>query len=107
MPACGVATFDKRGEKSYFLQATLQKEVDRLPQESPEWRSCFTKWYFLTVGRKEPNLNIMWEMLVHSKMFTRFKTILYSICLVACEAAYYSRRSHEKMVLSSDQNEKT
>lgn len=80
----------------------MQKKVDRTLQGSPERKSCVTKWHFLTIGRNEPNLNTLWETVVHSKVFKMLKIIFYSICLLACEATYYSRSSHQKMVLSSD-----
>lgn len=36
MLACGAATFVKRGETSYFLQAIMQKKIDRISQGAPE-----------------------------------------------------------------------
>lgn len=60
-------------------------------------KGCITKGYSLTVGRNEPNLNIMWEITVHSKMFKMFTIFFHSIS-PACEAAYYSRLSHQRMI---------
>lgn len=81
----------------------MQKRVGRMPHRSPEKESCIMKWYLLKTGEKKPtNLNIIQGITVHSKMFRMFKTIHYTICLVVCEAAYYSRRNHQKMVLYSN-----